>query len=71
MPKSKATSDSSGDVLLEFQWVGNLVKVSAVDPVTATEVSIQGPASTEEWCLRRAAVQKLRYVLRQRETGAW
>lgn len=36
-------------VIFEFITVGNYVKVSAIDPVSLTEVSIVGnPASSEE-----------------------
>lgn len=56
----------SGEVLLEFHRIGRSVKVSAVDPETGTEVSIIGPASAGEAELRRAAVNKLNYVLARR-----
>lgn len=55
--------------LIEFYRVGNLVKVSAVDPVTMTEVCIQGSARAEERHLRDAAIRKLQYVLRRRQSG--
>ena len=51
------------EVLFEFHRIGSVVKVSAVDPVTLTEVSISGPASAGEAALRQAAIKKLRYVL--------
>ncbi|MGE5145992.1 MAG: DUF6898 family protein [Candidatus Eiseniibacteriota bacterium] len=51
------------EVLLEFHQIGSVVKVSAVDPVTLTEVSISGPASAGEQALKQAAIRKLRYVL--------
>ena len=50
-------------VLFEFSAIGNSVKVSAVDPVTLREVSIIGPVTAGEEALKRAALQKLRYVL--------
>ena len=56
---------SKGDVLLEFYRLGNAVKVSAVDPVTMTEVSIQGSATADERALRQAAIRKLLYRLRK------
>ncbi len=59
-------SDAPAEVLLEFQRLGAAVKVTAVDPVTQIEVSIQGPASAGEATLRRTAISKLRYVLAQR-----
>lgn len=49
------------EVLLEYRRVGAVVKVTAVDPLTRIEVSIQGPASAGEAELRRIAVAKLAY----------
>ena len=51
------------EVLLEYHRIGNAVRVSAIDPVTGTEVTIQGPASASETALRHTAITKLRYVL--------
>ena len=53
------------EVLIELMQVGNAVKVTAVDPVTHTEVSIVGSASDSEDVLKRNAVRKLNYVLRR------
>lgn len=54
------------EVILEYQRFGAVVKVSAVDPETLTEVTIQGPALWGEEALRRTALSKLRYVLARR-----
>lgn len=54
-------------ILLEFQRVGALVKVSAIDPVTNTEVVVQGPASAGQEQLSRTAIAKLRYVLAKKQ----
>ena len=54
------------EFLIEFRQVGAAVKVSAVDPVTLTEVSIVGPASAGSDVLEQAAVRKLERALRQR-----
>ncbi|MDH3594651.1 MAG: hypothetical protein OEU09_01050 [Rhodospirillales bacterium] len=57
------------ETLFEFHRVGAYVKVSAVDPVTLTEVSIVGDPSAGETALKQAADRKLTYVLkRNRET---
>ncbi len=53
------------EYLIEFHQVGAFVKVSAIDPVTGTEVSITGPANAGEAILSRNAVNKLKYVLRK------
>jgi hypothetical protein len=58
------------EIILEFQRLGNAVKVTATDSETLVEVSIQGPAHASEGELRRAAIDKLNYVLRKRaESG--
>lgn len=61
---------TEADVLLEFQKVGSYVRVSAIDPITNTEVVVQGPADYSEISLRRTAVAKLNYVLRKKRTEA-
>ena len=56
-------------VILEFHRVGAYVKVSAVDPVTLTEVSIVGDPSAGEAALKQAAIRKLDYVLQRKGRG--
>lgn len=56
---------TENDVLIEFQAIGNIVRVSAIDTVTNTEVVIQGPASAGRTTLARNAVAKLNYMLRK------
>ena len=51
------------EVLIEFIPQGSYVKVSAVDPVSLTEVAIVGDPSAGEDALRRTAIKKLQYVL--------
>lgn len=53
------------DALIEFHAVGNIVRVSAIDPVTNIEVIIQGPASAGKAVLARNALAKLNYMLRK------
>jgi hypothetical protein len=53
-------------VILEFVRLGALVRVSAMDPASLTEVVLQGPAAAGEAALRRAALRKLAYVLARR-----
>lgn len=50
-------------ILVEMKTHGPFVKVTAMDQITLTEVSIVGDASKGEDELRRLAAQKLRYVL--------
>ncbi len=54
------------EVIIEFFPVGNIVKVSAMDVKTLTEVSIQGPASSPEEILKRNALKRLEYVLKKK-----
>ena len=51
------------EVIIEFHGVGAYVKVSAIDPVTLTEVCIVGDPQAGEDRLRRIAIQRLEYVL--------
>ena len=62
-----AGKPGNGDVILEFQQIGKIVKVIAVDPVTLVEVSIMGPASAGQEVLKRNAINKLQYVLSKKQ----
>jgi len=57
------TAPGKGGYFLEFQRVGNAVKVSACDPETLVEVSIVGDARTPEFMLERIAIRKLEWAL--------
>ncbi len=52
--------------LIEFVPVGNIVRVSAIDPVTTTEVCIVGDPSRSSDMLSQAAVRRLEYVLKKK-----
>ena len=54
-----------GEVLLEFQRVGNYMKAIAIDPRTGIEVSVAGPATGSREMLTRTVVNKLRFVLKR------
>lgn len=54
------------EVIIEFQRFGNIVKVSAMDAQSLTEVVMQGPASTTQAILKENALKKLEYVLRKK-----
>ncbi len=54
------------DIIIEFRQVGSYVKVSAIDPITLTEVSIMGPLHESRERLKATAVQKLHYVLNKK-----
>jgi hypothetical protein len=48
------------EVYFEHIAIGNAVKVTAIDSVTAIEVSILGPTSASQSDLERLALQKLK-----------
>ncbi len=54
------------EVIIVFSPLGKLVKVSAMDTATLTEVSTQGPASAGEETLKRNAIKRLEYVLKKK-----
>jgi len=54
------------EIIFEFYPVGGLVRVSAMDTKTLTEIVIQGPASASEMILKRNATKRLEYVLRKK-----
>ncbi len=60
---------NEGEVLFEVRQVGNAVKVSAIDPVTNTEVCVVGSATASPYTLKMNAVRKLRMVLRRNAGG--
>ena len=51
------------DVLVEFQQIGNAVKVTAMDTKSMVEVSIMGPASAGEEVLKCNVINKLNYII--------
>lgn len=58
---------SDGRVILEFIPRGAYVKVSAIDTVTGTEVSIVGDPTRGEAALRQLAIRKLEYVMNKQK----
>ena len=66
MARESATMPAQREVILEFHHVGSYVKVSAVDTVSLTEVSIVGDPAAGEAALRRAALRKLDYVMQRK-----
>ncbi len=57
---------SGREIIIEFYSVGQYVRVSAMDALTLTEISIQGPKNAPEETLKRNAVKRLEYVLRKK-----
>ncbi|MAE50230.1 MAG: hypothetical protein CMH27_00295 [Micavibrio sp.] len=54
------------EVILEYHSIGNVVKVTAMDTATLTEVTTQGPASAGEALLKSNAIKRLEYVLKKK-----
>jgi hypothetical protein len=57
---------SDNGYIIEFHQVGAYVKVSAIDPVTLTEVSVPVPANLSQAQAAQVAVRRLKYVLARR-----
>ena len=57
------------EVLIEIVTVGAYAKVSALDPETGTEVSVTAPANLDEVILKEAAIRKLEFVLKKKQSG--
>jgi len=60
---SMMAQETLSEVLFEFVPQGRFVKVTALDPVTKTEVSVVGDRGSSPETLKRVAVNKLRFVL--------
>ena len=56
-----------GQIFLEFQQIGQQVRVTAIDEATGTEVVVFGPLGTSQADFERLAVQKLKRRL-ERDT---
>lgn len=54
------------EIIIEYHPFGQIVRVSAMDTATLTEISIQGPASAGEETLKRNALMRLEYVLKKK-----
>jgi hypothetical protein len=61
------TGPDRHEVYFEFVAIGNVVKVTAIDSVTGTEVSAMGPTSASQADLQQLALQKLKARIK-RET---
>jgi hypothetical protein len=53
-------AEGAREVYFEHIAIGNAVKVTAIDSVTAVEVSIMGPASATQSDLEQLALRKLK-----------
>lgn len=63
LPDDRKTIPGLGrDIYIEFMVQGALIKATAIDSVTGTEVCIFGPRSTPREILIKNALSKLDYV---------
>lgn len=61
--------DVGREVYFEHVTIGTTVKVSAIDSLTSTEVSIMGPANAAKADLEQLALQKLKARLTREQGG--
>ena len=54
------------EIIIEFFPIGSVIRVAAMDALTLTEITIQGPTATSEETLKRNALKRLEYVLRKK-----
>lgn len=62
-----AKGNQLSEVLFEFRQVGNVVRVSAIDPVTGTEVVTVAAPGYSEHMIKRIAARKLAYVIAKKK----
>ncbi len=53
------------EVIFELKPFGNVMKITAMDCATLTEITIQGPLNASEAILKNNALKRLEYVLRK------
>lgn len=53
------------EILFEFVRNGNFVKVTAIEPITGTEVSVAVPATLTKEDMKLQALNRLKYVLKK------
>ena len=59
------------EIYFEFIMQGGVLKATAIDPKTGTEVSVIGPANpTAREALKTAAARKLEFVLKKKRGDA-
>ncbi len=54
------------EIIFELRQIGAIVRVSAMDTQTMTEITIQGPVSAGEMALKANALKKLEYVMKKK-----
>jgi len=54
------------EVIFEYRPVDNIMRVSAMDTATLTEIVIQCPVTAGETAFKKNALLRLEYVLRKK-----
>ena len=54
------------DVIFEYTPVGNMVRITAMDTKTLTEIIISCPAGTPDPVMKQNALKRLEFVLRKK-----
>jgi hypothetical protein len=54
------------EIIVELTSIGSMVRVTAMDTKSLTEIVISGPSTTPDAMLKRNAVKRLEYVLRKK-----
>jgi hypothetical protein len=54
------------EVIFEFQPIGNVMRVTAMDTETTIEITIQCPLSAGEAVFKKNALMRLAYVLKKK-----
>ena len=62
------TDEDRHEVYFEFVAIGNVVKVTAIDGRTGTEVSAMGPTTASQADLQQLALQKLKARLKREQS---
>ena len=56
--------------IFEIRQIGSAIKITAIDPQTMIEVSLQAPATTPKIALQRLAMAKLARALERADRPA-
>jgi hypothetical protein len=54
------------EVIFEYRQVGNIMRVSAMDTATMTEIVLQCPVNAGEAAFQKNALMRLEYVLKKK-----
>jgi hypothetical protein len=59
-------TNKPGQAIIETTQIGMILRVTAIDATTGTEVVFQAPINTPRSSLEQTAMNKLRYVLNKK-----